>query len=86
MRHSHGSSVDGEVIVYVADVLRSGLVPADLRAALFQVLKAVPGADVTETRVRATLVNEVPAGIKDPPHHAIGTAGADNVITCSKAP
>jgi len=43
--------VDGEVIVYVADVLRSGLVPADLRAALFQVLKAVPGVDVSETRV-----------------------------------
>jgi len=31
-------------------------------------------------------VNEVPAGIKDAAHHAIGTAGADNVITCSKAP
>ncbi|HET9631779.1 MAG TPA: CU044_5270 family protein [Terrabacter sp.] len=139
----HGSSVDGEVVVYVADVLRSGLVPADLRAALFQVLKTVPGVDVTsravtlqgqlgvgiartepvngtrqeimvdpstglligertvavegtsgvpagtvitETRVRTTLVNEIPAATRDAAHHAICTAGADSVITCSKAP
>lgn len=41
-----GASHDGEVLVYVADVLRSGLVPADLRAALFRVLETVPGVDV----------------------------------------
>lgn len=42
----HGRSHDGEVLVYVADVLRSGLVPADLRAALFRVLETVPGVDI----------------------------------------
>lgn len=42
----HGRSHDGEVLVYVADVLRSGLVPADLRAALFRVLETVPDVDV----------------------------------------
>jgi hypothetical protein len=45
----HGRSTDGEVVVLVADVLRSGLVPADLRRALFRVLRTVPGVDVTST-------------------------------------
>lgn len=47
----HGRSPDGEVLVYVADLLRSGLVPADLRAALFRVVKSVPGVDVTSRAV-----------------------------------
>ena len=42
----HGRSHDGEVLVYVADVLRTGMVPADLRAALFRVLETVPGVEV----------------------------------------
>ena len=42
----HGRSRDGEVLVYVADLLRSGVVPADLRAALFRVLETVPGVDI----------------------------------------
>lgn len=42
----HGRSRDGEVLVYVADVLRSGIVPAELRAALFRVLETVPGVDI----------------------------------------
>ncbi len=46
----HGRSTDGEVVVYVADVLRSGLVPADLRAALYRVLATVPGVEVTARR------------------------------------
>jgi len=47
----HGRSVDGEVLVQVADVLRSGLVPADLRASLFRVLATVPGVTVTAASV-----------------------------------
>lgn len=43
----HGQSTDGEVLVLVADVMRSGLVPGDLRAALFRVLATVPGMEVT---------------------------------------
>lgn len=47
----HGPSTDGEVLVLVADVLRSGLVPADLRAALYRVLKTVPDVNVTANAV-----------------------------------
>lgn len=47
----HGRSPDGEVVVYVADVLRSGIVPADLRAALLRVIKTVPDVDVTSQAV-----------------------------------
>jgi hypothetical protein len=37
-----------EMVVYVADILRSGLVPADLRAALYRVLAKVPNLQITE--------------------------------------
>lgn len=39
------------VHTYVQDVLRSGLVPADLRAALYEVLISVPGTDVVSDHV-----------------------------------
>lgn len=39
------------MFVHVADVLRSGLVPADLRASLFEVLTTVPGIEVTSEEV-----------------------------------
>jgi RNA polymerase sigma-70 factor (ECF subfamily) len=45
-----GRSPDGEVVVAVADVLRSGRVPADLRASLYRVLTTVPGVRITATR------------------------------------
>ncbi len=47
----HGPSPDGEVVVLAADVLRSGLVPADLRRVLFRVLRTVPGVGVTSEAV-----------------------------------
>lgn len=43
----HGQSRNGEVFVYVSDVLRTGLVPADLRASLYRVLATVPGVTVS---------------------------------------
>ena len=43
-----GPDPDLEMVVYVADVLRSGMVPADLRAALYRVLGLVPGLEITE--------------------------------------
>ena len=43
-----GRSHDGEVLVNIADALRSGVVPADLRAALFRVLETVPGVDIVQ--------------------------------------
>jgi hypothetical protein len=44
----HGTDPDLEVVVYVADTLRTGRVPADLRAALYRVLAKVPGLEITE--------------------------------------
>ena len=46
----HGRSVDGEAFVYVADLLRSGVVPADLRGSLFRVLATIPGVEITSSR------------------------------------
>ncbi|WP_109506517.1 CU044_5270 family protein [Nocardioides speluncae] len=46
-----GQSVDGEALVYIADLLRSGRVPADLRVALFEVAKTIPGVTVTDDAV-----------------------------------
>ena len=44
-------SPDDEAFVYVADVLRSGVVPADLRSALYSVLKTIPGTVVVDRQV-----------------------------------
>ena len=46
-----GRGKDHAVHVYVADVLRSGIVPADLRSSLFEVLKKLPTVEVTSQRV-----------------------------------
>lgn len=43
--NSHG---DAEHLVYAADMLRSGQVPADLRAALYEALTRLPGLAVTD--------------------------------------
>ena len=43
-----GQDPELEMLGYVADVLRDGLVPADLRAALYRALAKVPGLEITE--------------------------------------
>jgi hypothetical protein len=43
-----GPSPDGEALVYIADKLRQGTVPADLRAALFEAAALIPGVSITE--------------------------------------
>jgi RNA polymerase sigma-70 factor (ECF subfamily) len=45
-----GPSPDGEALVYIADRLRSGVVPADLRAAFFQAAAMIPGVEIIEDR------------------------------------
>lgn len=52
-----GQSVDGEALVYIADLLRTGLVPADLRAALYKAAAMIPGVVVTDSQ--ATLDGQV---------------------------
>ncbi|MGT2426715.1 CU044_5270 family protein [Amnibacterium kyonggiense] len=42
----HGQSPPGEAFVFVSDLLRSGLVPADLRAALYRAVALIPGVTV----------------------------------------
>ena len=44
----HGNDADQEVLVYAADALRSGLLPADLRAALYRALTYLPTLTITE--------------------------------------
>lgn len=39
---------DAELLVYTADLLKTGLVPADLRAALYQALAGLPGLEITD--------------------------------------
>lgn len=59
-----GRGSDAEAFIYVADVLRSGIVPADLRAALFEVLRTVDGVTVLdEPSIEGRQV--VVIGIKD---------------------
>lgn len=43
-----GPSRDGEALVWIADALRTGTVPADMRAALYQAAAGIPGVSVTD--------------------------------------
>lgn len=43
-----GQSVDGAAFGFIADLLRTGVVPADLRAALYKAAAMIPGVTVTE--------------------------------------
>lgn len=42
-----GNSADGEALVFIADTLRTGVVPADLRSALYRAAAMIPGVEVT---------------------------------------
>ncbi|WP_345065700.1 CU044_5270 family protein [Leifsonia kafniensis] len=46
-----GRSVDGQALVHIADILRTGLATADLRAALYKAAAMIPGVTVTEQQV-----------------------------------
>jgi hypothetical protein len=43
-----GVSSDGEALVFIADTLRTGVVPADLRAALYKAAAGIPGVTITD--------------------------------------
>lgn len=43
-----GQSVDGEALVFIADLLRTGVVPGEVRAALYKAAALIPGVTVTE--------------------------------------
>jgi hypothetical protein len=43
-----GQSVDGEALVFIADLLRSGVVPGEVRAALYKAAALIPGVTVAD--------------------------------------
>jgi len=43
-----GNSPDGQALVWIADTLRFGAVPANLRAALYKAAAMIPGVEITE--------------------------------------
>ena len=43
----HGVSPDGEALVFIADALRTGVVPANLRATLYKAAAGIPGVKIT---------------------------------------
>ncbi|MEG9250241.1 CU044_5270 family protein [Arthrobacter sp. Soc17.1.1.1] len=43
-----GPSQDGEALVFIADRLRSGVLPADVRASLYQAAALIPGVEFVE--------------------------------------
>ncbi|HEY4226678.1 MAG TPA: CU044_5270 family protein [Pseudolysinimonas sp.] len=43
-----GTSPDGEALAFIADTLRTGVVPADLRAALYKALAGIPGVSISD--------------------------------------
>jgi hypothetical protein len=45
-----GQSADGEALVFIADLLRTGLVPGELRATLYQAAALIPGVTVTDAQ------------------------------------
>lgn len=46
--NGQGQSRDGEALVWIADTLRSGIVPADLRAALYKAAAGIPGVELVD--------------------------------------
>ncbi len=44
----HNSLGDAELLVYAADALRTGRLPADLRAALYRAIAMIPGIEITD--------------------------------------
>lgn len=57
---------DAELLVYAADVLRSGLVPADLRAAIYQALTRLPGLTITDGAANLDGRTGTALGVTDP--------------------
>jgi RNA polymerase sigma-70 factor (ECF subfamily) len=64
-----GPSPDGEALVFIADRLRSGLVPADLRAAMYRAAAMIPGVTVTEREATLDGRTGVAIGRIEPSSH-----------------
>ncbi|MBV8931352.1 MAG: CU044_5270 family protein [Kutzneria sp.] len=56
---------NAEVLVYAADALRTGLLPADVRSALYRALTYLPGLEITEQPANLDGHKGTAFGIKD---------------------
>lgn len=45
-----GPSPDGEALVFIADRLRTGVIPADVRATLYEAAAMIPGVEIVENQ------------------------------------
>ncbi|TVT23587.1 hypothetical protein FNH05_32910 [Amycolatopsis rhizosphaerae] len=61
----HNSLGDSEILVYAADALHTGLVPADLRSALYRALGYLPGLEITDRVANLDGKQGVAYGISD---------------------
>lgn len=61
----HGSDPNTEMLVYATDALRTGLLPADLRAALYRALAKVPGMEIADSTANLDGRVGVAFGIQD---------------------
>jgi hypothetical protein len=50
--HGLGTNAETEALITVADILRKGIVPADLRAALYKAAALIPGVTVNDRQAR----------------------------------
>ncbi|HEX4442278.1 MAG TPA: CU044_5270 family protein [Galbitalea sp.] len=64
-----GSSPDQEALVYIADTLRSGLVPAGLRAAMYRAAAMIPGVSVIASEATLDGRTGVAIGRTEPSDH-----------------
>ncbi|AZS37141.1 hypothetical protein CVS47_01771 [Microbacterium lemovicicum] len=61
-----GQSPDGEALVWIADRLRTGTVPADLRAALYEAAAMIPGVTITEQQATLDGTTGIAIGRAEP--------------------
>jgi hypothetical protein len=60
---------DAELLTYVADALRNGLIPANVRGVLYQTLAMLPDLKITEQVANLDGKTGVAMGIDDPENH-----------------
>lgn len=65
-RQGGSASADEDAMVRITDILRTGLAPADKRAALFRALALIPGVEVTKQQATLNGQVGVALGRQDP--------------------
>ena len=64
--HEQGASEDEGTLEVIAGILQSGYAPAELRAALFEVIKTVPGVDLVDQNVTLSGRSGIALGRAEP--------------------